>query len=53
MHCAERDFTLIDTPEAAPRPAIQWKLINLRRLEADQQDGYTEQRGAREWALTR
>jgi hypothetical protein len=53
MHDAEPDFTLIDAPEAAPLPAIQWKLINLRRLKADQPDKYAEQRVAGERALGR
>jgi hypothetical protein len=53
MHDAEPDFTLIDMPRAAPLPAIQWKLINLRRLKADQPDKHAEQRVALERALGR
>lgn len=44
LHEAEPDFALIDLPQAERLPAIQWKLLNLRRLKADNPAKHAEQR---------
>lgn len=43
LHDAEPDFALIDLPQAERLPAVQWKLLNLRRLKAENSAKHTEQ----------
>ena len=43
LHDAEPDFALIDLPQAERLPAIQWKLLNLRRLKAEDPAKHAEQ----------
>ena len=43
LHDAEPDFALIDLPQAERLPAIQWKLLNLRRLKAENPAKHAEQ----------
>lgn len=40
---AEPDFALIDLPQAERLPAVQWKLLNLRRLKAENPAKHAEQ----------
>lgn len=44
LHDAEPDFALIDLPQAERLPAVQWKLLNLRRLKAGNPVKHAEQR---------
>ncbi len=43
IHDAEQDFALIDLPQAERLPAIQWKVLNLRRLKAENPAKHAEQ----------
>ncbi len=43
LHNAEPDFALIDLPQAERLPAVQWKLLNLRRLKAENPAKHAEQ----------
>ena len=43
LHDAEPDFALIDLPQAERLPAVQWKLLNLRRLKAENPAKHAEQ----------
>lgn len=43
LHDAEPDFALIDLPQAERLPAIQWKLLNLRKLKAENPAKHAEQ----------
>jgi hypothetical protein len=43
LHNAEPDFALIDLPQGERLPAIQWKLLNLRRLKAENPAKHAEQ----------
>ena len=45
LHDAEPDFGLIGFPDAERLPAVQWKLLNLRKLKADNPGKHSEQRG--------
>ena len=40
---AEPDFALIDLPQAERLSAVQWKLLNLRRLKAENPAKHAEQ----------
>jgi predicted nucleotidyltransferase component of viral defense system len=44
LHDAEPDFGLIGFPDAERLPAVQWKLLNLRKLMADNPRKHAEQR---------
>ncbi|MDP2619566.1 MAG: nucleotidyl transferase AbiEii/AbiGii toxin family protein [Hyphomicrobiales bacterium] len=44
LHDAEPDFGLIGLPDAERLPAAQWKLLNLRKLKADNPKKHAEQR---------
>ena len=43
LHNVEPDFALIDLPQAERLPAIQWKLLNLRKLKAENPAKHAEQ----------
>lgn len=43
LHNAEPDFALIELPQGERLPAIQWKLLNLRRLKAENPAKHAEQ----------
>lgn len=43
LHNAEPNFALIDLPQAERLPAIQWKLLNLRKLKAENPAKHAEQ----------
>ncbi len=43
LQAAGPDFTLIGLPQAADLPAIKWKLLNLKKLMADNLDKYRAQ----------
>ena len=43
LHDAEPDFALIDLPQAERLPAVQWKLLNLRKLKAENPAKHAEQ----------
>ena len=43
LQAGEPDFTLIGLPQAADLPAIKWKLLNLKKLMADNLDKYRAQ----------
>ncbi len=43
LHNAEPNFTLIGLPQAERLPAVQWKLLNLRRLKAENPAKHAEQ----------
>lgn len=44
LHDAEPDFELIGFPDAERLPAVQWKLLNLRRLNLENPRKHAEQR---------
>lgn len=44
LHDADADFGLIGLPDAERLPAVQWKLLNLRKLMADNPRKHAEQR---------
>jgi len=44
LHNAEPDFDLIGLPEALHLPAVQWKLLNLRKLKAENPKKHAQQR---------
>lgn len=44
LHDAEPDFELIGLPEALYLPAVQWKLLNLRKLKAENPKKHAQQR---------
>ena len=44
LHDAEPDFELIGLPEALYLPAVQWKLLNLRKLKAENPKKHARQR---------
>lgn len=44
LHDAEPDFELIGLPEALHLPAVQWKLLNLRKLKAENPKKHAQQR---------
>ncbi len=43
LHDAEPDFALVDLPQAERLPAVQWKLLNLRKLKAENPAKHAEQ----------
>ncbi len=43
LHDAEPDFALIDLPQSERLPAVQWKILNLRRLKAENPAKHAEQ----------
>ena len=43
LQAGEPDFTLIGLPQAADLPAIKWKLLNLKKLMADNPDKHRAQ----------
>jgi len=51
LHEAEPDFGLIGLSEAERLPAVQWKLLNLRKLKADNLAKHAEQRALLEAIL--
>ena len=46
LHDAEPDFAMIGFPQASLLPAIRWKLLNLRRLKAENPEKHLVQRRA-------
>ena len=48
LHDAEPDFKLIGLDNASNLPAVRWKLINLRKLKAQNPEKHTLQRQALE-----
>lgn len=44
LHDGEPDFAALGLPQAAALPAVQWKLLNLRKLEAENPEKHAEQR---------
>ena len=46
LHDAEPNFGMIGLPQASLLPAVQWKLINLRRLKGGNPEKHAEQRRA-------
>lgn len=48
LHDAEPDFELISLPEASYLPAVQWKLLNLRKLRTENPKKHAQQRAALE-----
>lgn len=44
MHDGEPDFHAIGLPQAAVLPAVQWKILNLKKLKKDNPDKHTVQR---------
>ena len=48
LHNTEPDFDLIGLPEAQNLPAVQWKLINLRKLRDTDPEKHAVQRDALE-----
>ena len=44
LHDAEPDFELIGFPDAGRLPAVQWKLLNLRRFRSANPKKHAEQR---------
>ena len=53
LHDAQPDFNLIGLPEAANLPAVRWKLINLRKLMAQNSQKHADLRGRLNAALGR
>lgn len=51
LHDAVPDFELIDLPNAATLPAVQWKLLNLQKLEDNDRTKHEAQRRALEAVL--
>ena len=45
LHDGEPDFNLIGFPAAEQLPAVQWKLLNLRRLKDENPEKHAELRG--------
>ena len=43
LQSGEPDFTLISLPQAADLPAIKWKILNLKKLIADNPDKHRAQ----------
>jgi len=43
LQTGEPDFTLIGLPQAADLPAIKWKILNLKKLRADNPDKHRTQ----------
>lgn len=46
LHDGEPDFAAIGLPQAADLPAVRWKLLNLRKLIADNPEKHAAQRDA-------
>ena len=44
LHDAEPDFSVIDRVRAADLPAVKWKLINLKKLKAENPEKHAGQR---------
>ena len=44
LHDAKPDFELIDLSQAEHLPAVQWKLLNLRKLKTENPKKHAEQR---------
>lgn len=44
LHDAEPDFRLIGFPQAEHLPAVQWKLLNLRKFKSENPKKHAEQR---------
>ncbi|WP_338065649.1 hypothetical protein [Ensifer aridi] len=44
LHDGAPDFDVIGLPQAATLPAVQWKLLNLRRLVAENPEKHAAQR---------
>jgi hypothetical protein len=51
LHDATPDFKLIGFPDAERLPAVQWKLLNLRKLKAGNPKKHAEQRAILEAVL--
>jgi hypothetical protein len=43
LQASEPDFTLIGLPQAADLPAVKWKILNLKKLMADNPDKHRAQ----------
>lgn len=43
VHIAEPDFSLIGLPQAEQLPAVQWKMVNLQRLMAENPSKHRDQ----------
>jgi hypothetical protein len=52
LHDGKPDFNLIALPAAEQLPAVQWKLLNLRRLRDDNPVKHAELRGRLEELLS-
>jgi predicted nucleotidyltransferase component of viral defense system len=46
LHDAQPDFAAIGLPQAADLPAVRWKLVNLKKLIAENPGKHAEQRKA-------
>lgn len=44
LHDGEPDFGVIGLPQAADLPAVRWKLLNLKKLSAENPDKHAAQR---------
>jgi hypothetical protein len=53
LHDAQPDFSLIGLPEAANLPAVRWKLVNLRKLMAQNPEKHADLRGRLNAAIGR
>lgn len=52
LHDGAPDFDAIGLPQAAALPAVQWKLVNLRKLIAENREKHTAQRADLEQLFT-
>ena len=52
LHDGAPDFDAIGLPQAAALPAVQWKLVNLRKLIAENPEKHAAQRADLEQLLT-
>ena len=43
LQAGEPDFTLIELPQAADLPAIKWKILNLKKVKADNPEKHRAQ----------
>ena len=51
LHDAEPDFNTISLPDALNLPAVQWKLLNLKKLKVQNPKKHALQRDALERLL--
>ena len=52
LHDGAPDFDAVGLPQAAALPAVQWKLVNLRKLIAENREKHTAQRADLEQLFT-